>query len=159
MISDIHILTTKDMETITHIGVKHNLKLILLHGSYADGTAKADSDFDIAILGRRQITPEEFVGIHHDFSEAFCREHNLELDIKTLHRADPLFCYQVAKNCCLLFGTRSDFNAFLSYAFKFYFDSRDLFRLEKYLVHKFQKYLNEKYASEKSFEGNHANRF
>ncbi len=104
-VPDIPALTEKDMEMIRDIGLKYGLKLILLHGSYADGTAKPESDLDIAILGHKQITREEFVKIHNDFSEDFYDNHDIDLDLKTLHRADPLFCYQVAKNSRLLFGT------------------------------------------------------
>jgi hypothetical protein len=69
-----------------------------------------------------------------------------ELDIKSLHKADPLFCYQVAKDSQLLYGDLTDFNEFKAYAFSYYFDSKDLFHLEKILIQKFQNYLNQKYA-------------
>jgi len=46
----------------------------------------------------------------------------------------------------LLYGNITDFNEFKAYAFSYYFDSKDLFHLEKILIQKFQNYLNQKYG-------------
>lgn len=144
-IPDVKFLTKEDMENITAVGRKYDLKMILLHGSYANGTAIPESDLDIGILGRKPITAEELLKIHHDLSEVFGDNPQRELDLKSLHRADPLFCYQIAKNSRLLYGSSSDYSAFLAYAYSYYLDSKDLFRLEKTLIYKFQEYLKQKY--------------
>lgn len=136
----------KQKQKIQAIGKRYNLKLILLHGSFATDKVKFGSDLDIAVLGRKPIEFEELLKIHSDLADVFGDNQERELDLKSLHQADPLFCYQVAKNSQLLFGDITDYNEFRAYAFSNFFDSQDLFRLEKYLIHKFQNYLNKKYA-------------
>ena len=117
-------LTQEQQQKIEEVGRKYRLKFILLHGSYATDKIRKGSDL----------------------AEIFGDDPQRELDIKSLHKADPLFCYQVAKDSQLLYGDLTDFNEFKAYAFSNYFDSKDLFHLEKILVKKFQNYLNQKYA-------------
>ncbi len=149
-------LTEKIRDDISAIGRKYDLRMILLHGSYADGTAEPGSDLDIAILGREELTLEEFMSINRDLTETLGNNAERELDLKTLHRADPLFCYEVGKKSCLLYGEQSDYNSFLAYAYAYYMDSKDLFSLEKALILKFQRYLNEKYLNEGALKKDYA---
>ncbi len=139
-------LTNDQQKKIEEVGRKYHLKFILLHGSYVTGKTKADSDLDIALLGEKRIEYKELLDIYGDLEEIFRDHPTCELDIKSLHKADPLFCYQVVKDSQLLYGDSTDFNEFKSHAFSNYFDSKDLFHLEKILIQKFQSYLNQKYA-------------
>ena len=139
-------LTQEQQQKIEEMGRKYSLKFILLHGSYATDKMKTGSDLDIALLGEKLIEFEELLAIHSDLAEIFGDDPQCELDIKSLHKADPLFCYQVTKDSQLLYGDLTDFNEFKAYAFSNYFDSKDLFHLEKILIQKFQNYLNQKYA-------------
>ncbi len=139
-------LTQEKQQKIEEVGRKYRLKFILLHGSYATDKMKIGSDLDIALLGEKSIEFEELLAIYSDFADIFGDNPHRELDIKSLHKADPFFCYQVAKDSELLYGDATDFNEFKAYAFSNYFDSRDLFRLEKILIQKFQNYLNQKYG-------------
>ena len=139
-------LTQEQQQKIEEVGRKYCLKFILLHGSYATDKVKTGSDLDIALLGEKPIEFEELLAIHSDLEEIFGDDLQRELDIKSLHKADPLFCYQVAKDSQLLYGDLTDFNEFKAYAFSNYFDSKDLFHLEKILIQKFQNYLNQKYG-------------
>ncbi|OGP73983.1 MAG: hypothetical protein A2V86_08015 [Deltaproteobacteria bacterium RBG_16_49_23] len=139
-------LTEDQQQKIEEVGRKRRLKFILLHGSYATNKMKPDSDLDIALLGEKPIELEELLDIYSDLAEIFGDNPRRELDIKSLHKADPLFCYQVAKDSQLLYGDLTDFNEFRAHAFSNYFDSKDLFHLEKILIQKFQNYLNQKYA-------------
>jgi predicted nucleotidyltransferase len=139
-------LTEEQQQKIEEVGRKHRLKFILLHGSYATDRMKPDSDLDIALLGEKQVEFEELLDIYRDLTEIFGDNLQRELDIKSLHKADPLFCYQVVKDSRLLYGDLTDFNEFRAHAFSNYFDSKDLFHLEKILIQKFQNYLNQKYA-------------
>ncbi len=139
-------LTREQQQKIEKVGRKYSLKFILLHGSYATNKMKVDSDLDIALLGEKSIEFEEWVAIYSDLADIFGDNSQRELDIKSLHKADPLFCYQVAKDSQLLYGDLTDFNEFKAYAFSNYFDSKDLFQLEKILTQKFQNYLNQKYG-------------
>lgn len=133
-------------KNIAEVGKKYDLKLILLHGSYASGKNRFGSDLDIAILGKKPVKFDELLTIYSDLANIFGNNLQQELDVKSLHKTDPLFCYQVANNSKLLYGKLIDYSEFKAYAFSNFFDSRDLFKLEKILIDKFQKYLNKKYA-------------
>jgi len=139
-------LTQEQQQKVEEVGRKFRLKFILLHGSYATNKMKTGSDLDIALLGEKRIEFEELLALYSDLEEIFGGDPQRELDIKSLHKADPLFCYQVAKDSQLLYGDPTDFNEFKAYAFSNYFDSKDLFHLEKILIQKFQNYLNQKYG-------------
>ena len=78
-------------------------------------------------------------------AKVFGNNQERELDLKSLHKADLLFCYQVVKTGQLPYGDITDYNKFRAYAFRNFFDSQDLFRLKKHLTKKFQNYLNRKY--------------
>jgi len=139
-------LTEEQQQKTEEVGRKYRLKFILLHGSYATDKMKTGSDLDIALLGEKLIEFEELLALYSDLAEIFGDNPQRELDIKSLHKADPLFCYQVAKDSQLLYGDLTDFNEFKAYAFSNYFDSKDLFHLENILIQKFQNYLNQKYG-------------
>jgi len=139
-------LTQEQQQKIEEVGRKYSLKFILLHGSFATDKVKTGSDLDIALLGEKLIEFEELLAIYSDLADIFGDNPQRELDIKSLHKADPLFCYQVAKDSKLLYGDLTNFNEFKAYAFSNYFDSKDLFHLEKILIQKFQNYLNRKYG-------------
>ncbi len=140
------IITDKQKQQIEQTGKGHNLKLILLYGSYAKGRNQDKSDLDLAVLGEKAISFEEMLSIYRALEKIFGNKKERELDIVSLHRADPLFCYQVAKGSQLLYGDLTDYNEFRAYAFTRYFDSKDLLNLEKILTEKFQTYLNKQYA-------------
>ncbi len=139
-------ITDKQKQKIEKIGKKYNLKLILLYGSYAKGKNQEKSDLDLAVLGKKPIELETLPGLYGDLEQVLGNKKGRELDVASLHRIDPLFCYQVAKDSVLLYGNLTDYNEFKAYAFSRYFDSKDLFNLEKILTRKFQSYLNKKYV-------------
>lgn len=139
-------LTPEQKQKIQKIGRKYQLKLIILHGSYAKNRAHKGSDLDIAILGKKKVDFKTLLNLHEDLASVFGDNQNRELDLKSLHQADPPFVYQVAKDSQLIYGALSDYNEFRAYAFRVYHDAKDLFNLEKHLIEKYQNYLNQKYA-------------
>ncbi len=139
-------ITDEQKQKIEEIGKKYNLKLILLYGSYAEGKNQDKSDLDLAVLGEKPIELETLPSLYGDLEQVLGNEKERELDVASLHRIDPLFCYQVVKDSVLLYGNLTDYNEFKAYAFSRYFDSKDLFNLEKTLTIKFQSYLNRKYV-------------
>jgi len=139
-------ITSKQEEKLKKVGEKYQLKLILLHGSYAKDQAHKESDLDIAVLGQKPIDFKKLLEIHGELAQIFGDSKIRELDLKSLHRVDPLFCYQVAKSSQLLYGKSLDYQEFRAYAFRGFYDAKDLFDLEKHLTDKYQKYLNQKYA-------------
>ena len=140
------ILSKKQKQEIQGIGERHNLKLLLLHGSYASGNGRIGSDLDIAVLGKKPIEFKELLDIHGELGKILGDNRERELDLKSLHQANPLFDYQVAQNSQLLYGDLMDYNEFRAYGFRRFYDSKDLFKLEKALIYKFQNYLNKKYV-------------
>ena len=84
-------LTQEQQQKIEEVGRKYCLKFILLHGSYATNKIRRGSDLDIALLGEKLIEFEELLAIYSDLAEIFGDNPQRELDIKSLHKADPLY--------------------------------------------------------------------
>lgn len=139
-------LFQKEKEKIAKIGKKFNLKLIIIYGSYAKGIYKKRSDLDIAILGKKSIDFKTELKIYSDLANLFGDSENRELDLVNLEKKDPLFLYQIAKNSQLLYGNLTVYSEFKAFAFRNYFDSNDIFQLERKLVLKYQDYLNKIYV-------------
>lgn len=138
--------TELQKKKIKEVGEKYNLKLLLLHGSYATGRERKDSDIDVAVLGREKLNYKTLSRIYFELEDLFVNDLDKELDFKSLHGSDPYFIYNVAKDSQLLFGRQIEYDEFRAYAFKIYFDSKDLRELEKRMVTKYQNYLNLNYA-------------
>ncbi len=138
-------LTKTQREKISDIGKKYRLGLIILHGSYATGKIRPNSDLDIGILGKKPIGNKKFDNIFAELEKIFGNNKGRELDVKSLHRIDPLFRYQVARDSQLIFGDQTTYNEFRAYAFQSYYDSASLFKLEELLIKKYQGFLNRKY--------------
>jgi len=134
-------LSIEEKKRIKKIGDKYNLKLILVHGSYAKEKQRIGSDLDIAILGKKPISWEVFSNIFSDLEDVFGNNKERELDLKTLENVDPLFLYQVMKNSVLLYGSSFDYWELKTYAIRNYWDNMPIFKLEEILVNKyFRKY-------------------
>lgn len=129
-------LNPEQAKKLNEIGRRYDLKLMLLHGSYATGKAHPHSDLDIAVLGRREIDRDKFIDLYSELIALFCNNLDRELDLKTLHRKDPLFLYQVVKDSKLIYGNPTDYHELKAYAFRLYQDSRDLRHLEQILTHR-----------------------
>jgi len=91
--------------------------------------ARYNCDLDVAVLGKELIYFKTLLKIYSAFSEIFGDNSERELDFKSLYKIDPLFCYQVAKYSKLLYGNLLDYNKFRAYAFRAYYDAKDLFKL------------------------------
>jgi len=138
-------LSNEEKKKLEEIGKKHNLRLILVYGSYAKGTQNELSDLDIACLAREPLGFDETMSLYSYFSNLF-GDIERELDVVILNKKDPLFLYQVSKDAKLLYGDDIDFQEFKAFAFRNYMDSKDLRELEKKLVLKAQKLLSGAYA-------------
>lgn len=99
----------------------------------ASGLAKDDSNVDIAVLGKSVLALDEIIAISGEFSSALQKN---EIDVKSLHRADPLFRHNATKNAILLYGAPRDFISFKIYAFRDFIESKSLFDLKEKLVEK-----------------------
>ncbi|TRZ53665.1 nucleotidyltransferase domain-containing protein [bacterium] len=106
---------------------KLGIKLAVLFGSQAEGTARSDSDTDVAVLTDKQATYTNFTNIYEYFSNIY----GSTVDVRFLNDSDPLFRYQVFKNGQLLIGNNNDFIKEKILAHKMYIDDvlpyQDLF--------------------------------
>lgn len=138
-------LTAEQSRVLQEIGRAHDLRFIILHGSYAKGNPHQGSDLDIAIVGRRRIAFDEVLKIHGELSDVFGDNRERELDLKILHGVDPLFRYFVVRDGILLFGNSTEYNEFKAYAFREFVDSAGLRRLELVVTQAKQRMLSERY--------------
>lgn len=138
-------LTKQQKQQIEKIGKKYDLKLMLLYGSYATNRFHRGSDLDIALLGEKPIYFRDILKISSELEGIFGNIPDRELDIASLHGDDPLFRYEAVKLSVQLYGSVRDYSEFKSYAFQSYLDAKDIFRLQKAMVQKYQNYLQQKY--------------
>jgi len=78
------------------------LRIAVLFGSRARGSARADSDVDIAILPERDFT----LGEENELAASLSSAVGVEVDLVRLDRADPLLAREVAVTGSVLFESR-----------------------------------------------------
>ncbi len=100
----------------------NSLKLIILFGSQATGTAGEKSDTDIAVLGDRPLTLDERSRLEEEYAVHFSVSAE-RIDLTDLSIAPPLLRYQVAQSGKLLHGTEDDFIRFKVLAWKQYLNT------------------------------------
>ena len=114
---------------IVKIANHFQLKLIVVFGSFASGKNRKDSDLDIGIIGSREVSFEDQIGLTNQLSLIF----NKNVDLSVLNNANPLLLFQASNNAILLYGSHQDFLKFKLYAFKSYHDYAPYFEMEKKL--------------------------
>ena len=119
-------LTKEQKEKINQIGRKYSLRLILLYGSFARGETHADSDLDIAILGKKPLNLDTLLSIYAEMPFIFGDNKRRELDLSSLHNVNPLFRFYVMRDSVLLYGKSIDYYSFKAYAFRDYQESQSL---------------------------------
>lgn len=110
------------------IAEKYNILFIIIYGSVAKGDIKEESDIDIALLGKKEISFNNLIAINNDFIDIF---NNDKIDIKSLHNTNPLFRYEVTKDGMLLYGDKEDYIRYRIYAFRSFCESKKLFNIKK----------------------------
>ena len=70
-----------------------NVELVFIHGSFAKGQARKDSDIDVAILFKREPDVGQYVNVYLELTSLLKRE----IDISVLNNASPVFRMQVLK--------------------------------------------------------------
>lgn len=114
---------------IAKIAKRFQLKLIIIFGSFANGKNRDDSDLDIAVLGSKEVSFKEQIGLINELAAVF----NKNIDLSVLNRANPLLLFEASKNPILLYGKREEFSKFRLYAFNAYNDYAPYFAMEKNL--------------------------
>ncbi len=100
----------------------NSLKLIILFGSQATGTAGKTSDTDIAVLGDRPLTFDERSKLEEKYAAHFSISEEM-IDLVDLSIAPPILRYQVVQSGKLLYGTEEDFIRFKVLAWKQYLNT------------------------------------
>ncbi|KKS35310.1 MAG: hypothetical protein UU95_C0002G0016 [Parcubacteria group bacterium GW2011_GWC2_42_12] len=114
---------------IAKIAKRFQLKLIVIFGSFADGKNRKDSDLDIAVLGFKEVSFKEQIGLTNELSHLFSKN----VDLSVLNKANPLLLFEASKKPILLYGSREEFLKFKLYAFNAYNDYAPYFAMEKNL--------------------------
>lgn len=136
-------ITEKQKQKIQKIGKKHRLDFIILHGSQVTGKKGPEPDVDIAIYRNGGIDFKEEMQLFLELSKIFGEFG--ELDLKTLHKKNPLFRYYVIRDGILVYGNKTAYNFYKAYAYRDFQEAKPLFALEEYLVKKHQAELNRRY--------------
>lgn len=84
------------------LGTAPHLRLAVLFGSRARGSARAESDVDVAIVPERDLLLAEELRLASSLSGAV----GLEVDVVRLDHADPLLAREVATSGVALFEWR-----------------------------------------------------
>ncbi|MDP2709260.1 MAG: nucleotidyltransferase domain-containing protein [bacterium] len=122
-------ITSDQKLKIAKIAKKFELKLVLIFGSFANGKNRYDSDLDVAVLGFKEVSFDEQIGLTNKLAQIF----NKNIDLSVLNKANPLLLFQVSKDPLLLYGSREEFLKFKLYAFNTYHDYAPYFAMEKNL--------------------------
>jgi len=75
-------------------------------------------------------------------SGVFADRIDRDLDLKTLHRVDPFFRYEVVRNGLLLYGDPTAYEEYKLSAHRAHDDAQPLRELERTLINKYQQHLN-----------------
>lgn len=116
---------------LDEIRQKHNLSLILLHGSQTTGMTHAKSDVDIAVLSCDKKQKVKQLELIMDLHEALDTR---DVDLTVLDHADPLLLKTVTDKAQLLSGTNMDFFKLKLFAFNRYNDYLPYLKMEANFV-------------------------
>lgn len=120
-----------DQKKIEEICQENGIKLLILHGSYAKGQQKHDSDIDVGILGEEKIDHDAYHRILNDFLDVFGEK----FDPAFLNNAEPLICYYTALSGKPLFEkNKGDFAEFKVQSIARYNDTKKFRDLEKFYI-------------------------
>lgn len=117
-----------DDQRLKQLCQKHNILLVILHGSYSKGNARRHSDIDIGLLSRKKFDTEVKLNILNDLGEVF----GDRFDPVFLNDAEPLISYQVAIHGKPLYEDKKGiFESFRIQAIAKFMDSKKFRILEK----------------------------
>ena len=111
-------ITVEQKKNIAEIAEKHGLKLVVFFGSFATGKKREDSDMDIAVRGKDNISPKNIISLKEKLEEIL----DGKVNVISSNNADPNTLHQIEQNSTLLFGKEDEFMELKAYAFKMYHD-------------------------------------
>ncbi len=116
---------------------KYEISLLIIFGSYADGSNNCYSDLDLAYLSKVLLHKKTELALLEDLIKYYQKG---ELDLVDLSKASPTLKLEVANKGILVYGLEEDLLNFQLYAASRYADSKFL-RLdrENYLKERLRK--------------------
>lgn len=113
-------------DELEQVARRRGIRLLLAFGSQVTGRTHSASDLDLAVL----VDPPErrdWLDLLGDLQGLFPRR---EVDLAWLHRADPLFAWQIFRHAALLFGDAAEFARYRAYAWRRFVEYAPFFALE-----------------------------
>ena len=114
-------------------GLRGDIKLVGVYGSWASGKATVSSDVDIAVAADHKLTTEERIELSSDLSLALKRE----VDLVDLRALEGLILREVLTNVEWLKKADSDLLA--DFVLKQIYDDADFARLREYILNEKRK--------------------
>ena len=116
---------------LDQIRKKHNLSLIILHGSQVDNKLHDKSDVDIAVVRHDRSKSLEYFKLLKDLSKIFPID---KIDLADITNADPLFLFSVINKSKLLSGQQKGYDELSRIAFHKYSDYQPYLKIEAEFV-------------------------
>lgn len=114
-------------QKIKKLARKFNLSLILLFGSQASGKTHSESDVDLAILPKDELSAKKEIGLNTEFCNLLKTD---RVDTVNLKKASPLLLKQVLDNCKILFQKNPQvFSRFEARTLRKYQEAKPLFEM------------------------------
>lgn len=113
-----------DMEEIRK---KHNLLLILMHGSQISGKTHFESDTDIAFVRKSTNLNINFLELLADITNLLKKN---KVDLVDITHANPLLMFAVTSKSKLLAGNQKDYDALFHKAYNLYSDYLPYLKME-----------------------------
>lgn len=125
-------LTPAKIKKIEQISQKYDLILVLLFGSRTSQFLNAESDFDIAYMGKRGLTFGEEYHLNYELTKVFGDD---KVDTVDLRKTGPLLMQQIFQNHQILFcSDQKVYHRYSIYAFKRFIEAKPLFKLRDQLI-------------------------
>lgn len=122
--------TKEQLKVSSEIGLKYDLKLIVIFGSVVKGTTHSQSDTDIAVLGKQKLDLNETLEISGMFDKVF-----KESQIIDLFPQGVVLNAVVGRDGVLLFeSTNSFFTEFKIRAWSNFIDYEEIFKIQRKLI-------------------------
>jgi len=127
----------KEINVPADIIKKYEINLLIIFGSYVDGSNTDNSDLDLAYMSKILLGQKEELCLLEDMVKHYRIG---RLDLINLRKASPTLKYEVSTKGKLLYGTEIDFLKFQLYAAGRYADSYFLRKdREEYLKKRLSK--------------------
>ena len=137
-------INDEQRKVLAELATDHGLRFIALFGSQADGGARENSDYDIAIMSK---LPRPLYNDLGRFGQILSRLSAIlqiaetKLDLTDLHNEDILHRYQIVLNGKLLAGDEDDYENFRAFVIREYQGASALRELETAVINRRQELL------------------